>query len=115
MHVVGKTGVASKPSNVLCRFERSAAGMRTALQFCILMDWISSNAARDVTVITPRGQEAKPVVPPRKEDIRALLHTTQADPAFSLELLFACLTGAAPESSERCAGRTWTSRRAPSL
>jgi integrase len=47
-----------------------------------------------VTVITPRGQESKQIVPPSKEDIRQLLAKTENDPDFYVRLLFSALSGA---------------------
>jgi integrase len=70
------------------------ATLRVALQHCVRNDWIATNPARDVTVITPRGQESTQIVPPSKEDIRQLLATTKSDPDFYVRLLFSALSGA---------------------
>ena len=47
-----------------------------------------------MTVITPRGQESKKIVPPSKKDIKRLLAATENDPDFYVELLFSALSGA---------------------
>lgn len=70
------------------------ATLRVALQHCVRNDWIATNPARDVTVITPRGQESKQIVPPSKQNIRQLLATAESDPDFYVKLLFSALTGA---------------------
>ena len=70
------------------------ATLRVALEHCITNDWIAANPARNVKVITPRGQEAKKIVPPSKKDIRRLLAATENDPNFYVELLFSSLSGA---------------------
>ena len=54
-------------------------------------DWIAVNPERNVKVITPRGQEAKKIIPPSKKDIRRLLAVTENDPDFYVELLFSSI------------------------
>ena len=70
------------------------ATLRVALEHCITNDWIAANPARNVTVITPRGQESRKIVPPSKNDIKRLLAAAESDPNFYVELIFSSLSGA---------------------
>ena len=71
------------------------------LAYAISQDWVATNAAHGVRVIGPRDEGSKKIVPPSKEDMRAVLDA--ADEDFRLKLLFAATTGAR-------AGEQWAVR-----
>jgi integrase len=77
------------------------ATLHSALNYAISQDWVATNAARGMRVIGPRGEGSHKVVPPSKQDIRAVLGAASAD--FRVMLLFAATTGAR-------AGEQWALR-----
>ena len=77
------------------------ATLHSALEYAISQDWVATNAAHGIRVIGPRDEGSKKIVPPSKEDMRAVLDA--ADEDFRLMLLFAASTGAR-------AGEQWAAR-----
>lgn len=77
------------------------ATLHSALEYAISQDWVATNAARGTKVIGPRDEGSKKIIPPSKQDMRAVLET--ADEDFRLILLFAACTGAR-------AGEQWAVR-----
>ena len=77
------------------------ATLHSALEYAISQDWVATNAAHGTRVIGPRDEGSKKIVPPSKEDIRAILDA--ADEDFRLMLLFAASTGTR-------AGEQWAAR-----
>lgn len=77
------------------------ATLHSALEYAISQDWVANNATRGIKVIGPRDEGSKKIVPPSKQDLRAVLDA--ADEDFHLMLLFAAFTGAR-------AGEQWAVR-----
>jgi integrase len=77
------------------------ATLHSALAYAISQDWVATNAAHGTRVIGSRGEGSKKIVPPSKEDIRAILETAVED--FRVVILFAASTGAR-------AGEQWAAR-----
>jgi hypothetical protein len=77
------------------------ATLHCALEYAISQDWVATNAAHGIRVIGPRDEGSKKIVPPSKDDMRAILDA--ADEDFRLMLLFAASTGAR-------AGEQWATR-----
>jgi integrase len=77
------------------------ATLHSVLEYAISEDWVATNAARGVKVIGPRGEGSKKIVPPSKDDMRALIDTANED--LQLMLIFAASTGAR-------AGEQWATR-----
>ena len=77
------------------------ATLHGVLEYAISQDWIATNAARNVKVIGPRGEGSKKIVPPSKDDLRALIDAAGDD--LGLMLIFAASTGAR-------AGEQWATR-----
>jgi integrase len=77
------------------------ATLHGALTYAISQDWVATNAAHGTRVIGPRGEGSKKVVPPSKEDIRAILEA--ADKDLRVIIFFAASTGAR-------AGEQWAAR-----
>jgi integrase len=75
--------------------------LHSILEHAISQDWIATNAARGVKVIGTRSEGSKKIVPPPKEDMRALINA--ADEDFRLKLIYAASTGAR-------AGEQWAAR-----
>lgn len=67
----------------------------------ISQDWIATNAAHGVKVIGPRSEGSKKIVPPSKDDMRAVIDAAGED--LRLMLIFAASTGAR-------AGEQWAAR-----
>jgi hypothetical protein len=63
------------------------ATLHSALAYAISQDWVATNAAHGTRVIGSRGEGSKKIVPPSKEDIRAILETAVED--FRVVILFA--------------------------
>ena len=70
---------------------RVLATLHTILAHAKTCDWVAFNAADGVRVIGPRGEGPKKVVPPTKEELRAIL--SAAAPDFELCIFFAASTG----------------------
>jgi hypothetical protein len=49
------------------------ATLHSVLQYAISEDWVATNAAHKVKVIGPRGEGSKKIVPPSKDEMRALI------------------------------------------
>jgi integrase len=77
------------------------ATLHSAIEFAISQDWVATNAARGVKVIGSRGEGSKKIVPPSKDDMRALIEA--ASEGLRLKLIFAASTGAR-------AGEQWATR-----
>lgn len=77
------------------------ATLHSALEYAISQDWVATNAAHGIRVIGPRDEGSKKIVPPSKQDMRAVLDASDDD--FRLVLLFAASTGAR-------AGEQWAAR-----
>jgi integrase len=77
------------------------ATLHSVLELAISEDWVATNAAHGVKVIGSRSQGPKKIVPPSKEDMRALID--KADEELRLALLFAASTGMR-------AGEQWAAR-----
>ena len=77
------------------------ATLHSALEYAISQDWVATNAAHGTRVIGPRDEGSKKIVPPSKEDMRAILDA--ADDDLRIMLLFAATTGAR-------AGEQWAAR-----
>jgi integrase len=77
------------------------ATLHSVLEYAISEDWVATNAARRVKVIGPRGEGSKKIVPPSKDDMRALVDVASED--LRLMLIFAASTGAR-------AGEQWAAR-----
>ena len=77
------------------------ATLHSVLEHAISEDWVATNAAHGVKVIGPRGGGSKKIVPPSKDDMRALIDA--AGEELRLILLFAASTGAR-------AGEQWATR-----
>jgi integrase len=77
------------------------ATLHSVLKHAISEDWVATNAAHGVRVIGRRGESSKKIVPPSKDDMRALIDTAADE--LRLMLLFAASTGAR-------AGEQWASR-----
>jgi integrase len=77
------------------------ATLHSVLEYAISEDWVATNAARGVKVIGPRGEGSKKIVPPSKDDMRALIDV--AGEELRLILIFAASTGAR-------AGEQWAAR-----
>jgi integrase len=77
------------------------ATLHSVLEHAISQDWIATNAAHGVKVIGPRSEGSKKIVPPSKDDIRALINA--ADENLRLKLIFAASTGAR-------AGEQWAAK-----
>jgi integrase len=78
------------------------ATLHGVLEHAITQDWIATNSARNVKVIGPRGEGPKKIVPPSKDDLRALIDAAGED-HLGLMLIFAASTGAR-------AGEQWAPR-----
>jgi integrase len=77
------------------------ATLHSALKYAISQDWVATNAAHAIRIIGPRDEGSKKIVPPSKEDMRAVLAAASAD--LRIKLLFAATTGAR-------AGEQWATR-----
>jgi integrase len=77
------------------------ATLHGVLEHAISQDWVATNAARGTKVIGPRGEGSKKIVPPSKDDVRAVIDT--AGEALRLKFIFAASTGAR-------AGEQWATR-----
>jgi integrase len=77
------------------------ATVHSALEYAISQDLVATNAAHGVRVLGPRGEGSKKIVPPSKQDMRAVLDAANVD--FRVMLLFAATTGAR-------AGEQWAIR-----
>ena len=77
------------------------ATLHSALEYAISQDWVATNAAHGARVIGPRDEGSKKIVPPSKEDMRAVLDAASDD--LRIMLLFAATTGAR-------AGEQWATR-----
>lgn len=77
------------------------ATLHRVLELAISEDWVATNAARGAKVIGSRSQGSKKIVPPSKEDMRALID--RAGEELRLALLFAASTGVR-------AGEHWAAR-----
>jgi integrase len=77
------------------------ATLHSALEYAISQDLVATNAAHGVRVLGPRGEGSKKIVPPSKQDMRAVLDAANVD--FRVMLLFAATTGAR-------AGEQWAIR-----
>jgi integrase len=77
------------------------ATLHSILEYAISQDWVATNAARGVKVIGSRGDGSKKIVPPSKDDMRALIEAASKD--MQLKLIFAASTGAR-------AGEQWATR-----
>lgn len=77
------------------------ATLHSALAYAISQDWVATNAAHGTRVIGPRDEGSKKIVPPSKNDMRAILDAAGED--FRLLLLFAASTGTR-------AGEQWAAR-----
>src|SRR5207247_1920955 len=77
------------------------ATLHSALEYAISQDWVATKAAHGIGVIGPLDEGSKKILPPSKEDMRAVLGT--ADEDFRPMLLFAASTGAR-------AGEQWAAR-----
>jgi integrase len=77
------------------------ATLHSVIEYAIFQDWVATNAARGVKVIGPRGEGSKKIVPPSKDDMRAIIEG--AGEELRLMLIFAASTGAR-------AGEQWASR-----
>ena len=77
------------------------ATLHSVLEHAISEDWVATNAAHGVKVIGTRGEGSKKIVPPSKDDKRALIDA--AGEELRLILLFAASTGAR-------AGEQWATR-----
>ena len=77
------------------------ATLHSVLRHAISEDWVATNAAHGVRVIGSRGEGSKKIVPPSKDDMRALIDATAEE--LRLMLIFAASTGAR-------AGEQWATR-----
>jgi integrase len=77
------------------------ATLHSVLEYAISQDWVATNAARGSKVIGPRGEGSKKIVPPSKDDMRAVIDTAVED--LRPLLIFAASTGAR-------AGEQWATR-----
>ena len=77
------------------------ATLHSVLEHAISEDWVATNAAHGVKVIGPRGEGSKKIVPPSKDEIRAVIDAARED--LRLMLIFAASTGAR-------AGEQWAIR-----
>ena len=77
------------------------ATLHSVLEHAISEDWVATNAAHGIKVIGPRGEGSKKIVPPSKDDMRALIDAASEE--LQLMLLFAASTGAR-------AGEQWAIR-----
>ena len=77
------------------------ATLHSVLAHAISQDWVATNAAHGVKVIGPRGEGSKKIVPPSKDDMRAVIDAAGED--LRLMLIFAASTGAR-------AGEQWAAR-----
>jgi integrase len=77
------------------------ATLHSVLEHAVSEDWVATNAAHGVKVIGPRGEGSRKIVPPSKDDMRALIDA--AGEEFRLMLLFAASTGTR-------AGEQWATR-----
>jgi integrase len=77
------------------------ATLHSVLQHAIGEDWLAVNVVQGIRVIGPRGEGSKKIVPPSKDDMRALIEAANED--LRLMLLFAASTGAR-------AGEQWAAR-----
>lgn len=67
------------------------ATVHTVLEYAISQDLVAVNAAHGVKVIGPRDEGSKKIVPPSKDDLRAILEAADDDLGFMI--LFAASTG----------------------
>lgn len=79
------------------------ATLHSILEHAISQDWVAANAAHGIKVIGPRGEDSKKIVPPSKDDMRALINAASGE--LQLMLLFAASTGA--RAGEQWATRWW--------
>src|SRR5437870_4978585 len=79
----------------------SISHTRKPLAHAISQDWVATNAAHGTKVIGPRGEGSEKIVPPSKDDMRALIEAASED--LRLMLIFAASTGAR-------AGEQWAAR-----
>jgi integrase len=77
------------------------ATLHSVLAHAISQDWVATNAAHGVKVISPRGEGSKKMGPPSKDDMRAVIDAAGED--LRLMLIFAASTGAR-------AGEQWAAR-----
>lgn len=77
------------------------ATLHSVLEHAISEDWLATNAAHGVKVIGQRGEGSKRIVPPSKDDLRALIDA--AGEELRLMLVFAASTAAR-------AGEQWAVR-----
>ena len=77
------------------------ATLHSILEHSISEDWVATNAAHRVKVIGPRGEGSEKMVPPSKDEIRAVIDVARDD--LRLMLIFAASTGAR-------AGEQWATR-----
>jgi integrase len=77
------------------------ATLHSVLEYAISQDWVATNPVRGTKVIGPRGEGSKKIVPPSKDDMRALIDA--ADEDLQLMLIFSASTGAR-------AGEQWAAR-----
>jgi integrase len=77
------------------------ATLHNVLGYAISQDWVAINAAHGTRVIGSRDEGSKKIVPPSKEDMRAVLAAATVD--FGVMLIFAATTGAR-------AGEQWATR-----
>jgi integrase len=75
--------------------------LHSVLAYAISQDWISTNASHGVKVIGARSEGSKKIVPPPKQEMRALIDAADAD--LRLKLIFAASTGAR-------AGEQWATK-----
>jgi integrase len=66
--------------------------LHSVLQHAISEDWIAANPAQGIKVTGPRSEGSNKIVPPSKNDMRALIDAASED--LRLMLLFAASTGA---------------------
>jgi integrase len=77
------------------------ATLHAMLEFAISQDWIAVNAAHGVRVIGSRDEGSKKIVPPSKDDMKAILDMSAND--LRLMVLYAASTGVR-------AGEQWVTR-----
>jgi integrase len=71
------------------------------LEYAVSQDCVATNPARGIRVIGPRGEGSERIVPPSKEDVRAIIDAAGED--LRLMLIFAASTGVR-------AGEQWATR-----